>query len=181
MLILQNIKILAINQEAEKGISPDTEEEKLKLLNKGFEQIKTALKNSRDKEKSSDKRPCPASTRLRDEEEGNEENAKKEKGVGTVAFLLSPEEAEKLLVVSETYNIKIVARNYGDDNIVETKGHTIQSCFFKKKENLRYEVEFYRGKNEGIIPFSRESLEQANSQGNGPFRPDEDPLGGDQL
>ena len=181
MLILQNIKVLAVNQEAEKEIPPDTEEERLKLLDRGFDQIKTALKNSRDKEKSSDKRPCPASTRRGDEEEGNEENAKKEKGVGTVAFLLTPEEAEKLLVVSETYNIKIITRNYCDSNIVVTKGHTIQSCFFKKKENLRYEVEFYRGKNEGIIPFSRKSLEEANLPENGPFRLDEDLLSGDQL
>ena len=179
MLILQNIKVLAVNQEAEKKISPDTAEKKLELLSQGFERIKNALKNSRDKEKSFDEKPCPASSRRQDWEDGDEDNIKKEKGAGTVAFLLTPKEAEKLLVASKTYNIKIIARNHGDDNIVETRGHTIQSCFFKKKENLSYEVEFYRGKDEGIVPFSRERMEDTNLPEDELFRQDEDPLSGD--
>jgi len=180
MLILQNIKVLAVNQEADEKNPPDAEEKKLNLLSKGFEQIKAALKNSRDEEKSSYKKQCFASTRRRDGQEDGE-NAKDKNGAGTVAFLLTPEEAEKLLVASKTYNIKIIARNYGDDNIVETEGHTIQSCFFKKKGDLSYEVEFYRGKHEGIIPFSTERMEETNSPGDEPFRRDEDPVRGNQL
>ncbi|MCD6486491.1 MAG: Flp pilus assembly protein CpaB [Syntrophobacterales bacterium] len=180
MLILQNIKVLAVNQEAEKEDFPDAEEEKLNLLSKGFEQIKAALKNSRDEEKSSYKKQCFASTRHRDGEEDGKK-AKDKNEAGTVAFLLTPKEAEKLLVASETYNIKIIARNYDDDNIVETKGHTIQSCFFRKKGDLSYEVEFYRGKHEGIIPFSGKRMEETNSSEDEPFRRDENPVRGDQL
>ncbi len=181
MLILQNIKVIAVNQEAEKeDAEEDAEEKKLKHLSKGFEQIKTALKNLKDKENSFDKKQSSTSARSQDSEK-NGENVKDEKKAGTVAFLLTPEEAEKLLVASKTYHIKIIARNYGDDNIVETKGHTIQSCFFKKKGSLNYEVEFYRGGQEGIIPFSKEKMEETNSSEDEFFQRDKYPISGEQV
>ncbi len=99
--------------------------------------------------------------------------------IGRLTLLLSPEEAEKLIVAYNNDQIKFICRNHADKEIVNTGGQKLVEAFWGDKKN--YRVEVYRGKEEWGMEFDKDSLEPVEPSGLGPLPGEEEPVGGDLL
>ena len=99
--------------------------------------------------------------------------------IGRLTLLLSPEEAEKLIVAYNSHQIKFICRNHADKEIVNTGGQKLVEVFWGDKKN--YTVEVYRGNQEWGMEFDKDSLEPVEPSGLGPLPGEEEPVGGDLL
>ena len=88
------------------------------------------------------------------------ETAKKAQALGTVTLLLSPENAEKVIMAGQASILRLLLRNSRDNETVESQGTKLVDLFFKSYKERIYDVEFYPGEGEGIIPFDRDVLEK---------------------
>jgi len=86
-----------------------------------------------------------------------------------VTLLVSPEDAEKLAVLSTNSSYKLIIRKKDDTEIVETKGEKDNEIFFKRKEQY-YDIEvFGRRMFRDIKRFKRKKLEEGDSADREPW------------
>jgi len=91
-----------------------------------------------------------------------------------VTLLVSPEDAEKLAVLSTNSTYKLIVRKKNDTGIVETKGEKDNEIFFKQKERY-YDIEvFGRSMFRDRKRFNRKKLEEGESTDYEPWESEKD-------
>ena len=124
---------------------------------------------------------CPGNNKDRqDKNPDGKRNERSASGVAVprpaklVTFLVSPEDAEKLVVLSTNSQYKLIVRKKDDNEIVETKGEKDNEIFFKQKE-MYYDIEVLgRGTSRGRKRFRRKKMEEGISPDREPWESERD-------
>ncbi len=160
IIILQNIKVLAVDQEAGSPAQIAQKGDK-KAMGVSPEE-KPGYADAKDGEKNGfGPRNLAGPERF--------------SVIGRITLLLSPEESEKLVVAYNSEQIKFVLRNYNDEKIVKTHGHKLVESFWGKNDN--HVIEVYRGNQEWGMEFDRDDLELATQQKTDPVPEKIQPVG----
>ncbi len=102
---------------------------------------------------------------------------KVEAAAGRITLLLSPNEAEKILVAysSEAIRLKFICRNVSDDGVVITRGQTLVDAFWGDRDP--FEVEIFRGSGKDGRAFDFEDPAFSDPPDRSPLPGDPQPMG----
>jgi len=158
-IVMQNIEIMAIEDDVEtpEEISGSESGKKSASFVEGAE---TSLDKKQSDIKSKD-----------DGKKEKDENSDDKKGTQgrlktrltkRVTFLVTPEDAEKLTVISVNSEIKLIVRNYDDQEEIETTGEGSNDIFYKAEARRYYNVNIFKGLRRGRKQFDKKDLEAIN-------------------
>ena len=107
----------------------------------------------------------------------NEMKPAKAEPVGRLTLLLSPSEAEKIILAysSEAIQLKFVCRNASDDGVVATRGQTLVDAFWGDRKP--FEVEIFRGSGKDGMAFDPEGPALSEFPDRSPLPRDPQPMG----
>ena len=86
-----------------------------------------------------------------------------------VTLLTTPKDAEKLTVLAEASNIKMVLRNKGDEAQIHTQGQTSKTLF---QQETYYEIDVYKGNTHGAERFESGKAKAMREKDSGDSSPD---------
>ena len=153
-IILQDVKIIAVSKN-----KPGANGEKSPL--------ETSQPDAPGAEEPEEKADDDKKDKDGDSDGQAPESGSQAEMLGTVTLLLSPKDAEKLVMAQQASILKILTRNSQDQERIKSQGTKLVELFFKSVEERIYGVEFYPGPKEGVIPFNREKVENGPGRSSG--------------
>ena len=157
-IVMQNIEIMAIEDDVEtpEEISGAEPGKKSASFVEGAE---TPMDKKKSDSKSDDGKK--ENDENKDDKKGTQGRLKT-KLTKRVTFLVTPEDAEKLTVISVNSDIKLIVRNYDDQEEVETMGEGSNDIFYKAEARRYYQVNIFKGQRRGSKQFDKQELEAIN-------------------
>lgn len=172
-IVMQDIEIMAIEDDVEtpEDISGTEPGKKSASFVEGAETSmdkKVPGSKSPSSKSPGSKSPDSKSNDGKKEKDDNGDDKKgtqgrlKTKLTKRVTFLVTPEDAEKLTVISVNSEIKLIVRNYDDREEVETFGEGSNDIFYKSEARRYYQVNVFKGLRRGRKLFDKQDLEAIN-------------------